>query len=250
MVALAKDRETVSGEKQTDRVFLPRIKDPIPLRPNTAELHVLSRIRDEAHRFAITFHGELRRRRTLRSALADVPGIGARRQRELLRHFGSLKKVREASLEELLGVPGMSRPAAEAVRRFFEEGGGSAGEGGGEAGGGEMPALEQAASPPESAAGEAAVSPAPPSRRRPGRPRRQSTEKAGTSRRTNRTDVMEDAAAAELAALLGEAVAEETVAEPEAGLLQDVAALETEQAAPAVEQAAPETEPDGVETDA
>jgi excinuclease ABC subunit C len=256
VVALAKDRETMSGEKQTDRVFLPRIKDPIPLRPNTAELHVLSRIRDEAHRFAITFHGELRRRRTLRSALADVPGIGARRQRELLRHFGSLKKVREASLEELLAVPGMSRPAAEAVRRFFEEGGGSAGEGGGEAGAGELLAPEPQAPPPERLA-EAAPQATP--RRGRGRPRRQAAEKAGPSRRNNRTDVLEDAAAAELAALLGETSTGDTAAEPEEELLEEAAVRqaaeegEAERANATAEDPGTEdveTEQDGAETDA
>ncbi len=96
-----------------------RAKDPIQLRANTAELFLLARIRDEAHRFAVTFHKKLRRRRTLRSALEDVPGVGARRQRELLRHFGSLKKVRAATAEALAQVPGMSASAAEAVVRYF-----------------------------------------------------------------------------------------------------------------------------------
>ena len=89
------------------------------LRANSAELFVLARIRDEAHRFAITFHKKLRRRRTLRSALEDVPGVGQKRKRELLKHFGSLKKVRVATVEELLRAPGMSRAAAEAVVRYF-----------------------------------------------------------------------------------------------------------------------------------
>ena len=108
-----------SDDRRPDRVFLPRIKDPIPLRPNTAEMHVLSRIRDEAHRFAITFHRSLRTRRTLRSALADIPGVGATRQRELLRHFGSLKGVREATVDQLAAVSGMTRSAAEAVHAFL-----------------------------------------------------------------------------------------------------------------------------------
>ena len=95
-------------------------KDPMKLRPNSAELFLLSRIRDEAHRFAITFHKKLRRRRTLRSALEDVPGVGQKRKRELLKHFGSLKKVRVATVEELLRAPGMSRTAAEAVVRYFQ----------------------------------------------------------------------------------------------------------------------------------
>ncbi len=122
VVSLAKEREDQGGAKQPDRVFLARAKDPILLRANTAELFLLARIRDEAHRFAVTFHKKLRRKRTLRSALEDVPGVGARRQRELLRHFGSLKKVRTATVEALAGVPGMSVTAAEAVIRYFAAG--------------------------------------------------------------------------------------------------------------------------------
>ena len=65
-----------AGDARTpDRVYLPRIKDPVPLRPNTAELYVLSRIRDEAHRFAVTFHKKLREKGTIRSQLAEIPGV-------------------------------------------------------------------------------------------------------------------------------------------------------------------------------
>lgn len=119
VVALAKEREDQAGEKQPDRVFRLNAKDPMKLRPNSAELFLLSRIRDEAHRFAVTFHKKLRRRRTLRSALEDVPGVGQKRKKELLKHFGSLKKVRLATVEELQRAPGMSRAAAEAVVRYF-----------------------------------------------------------------------------------------------------------------------------------
>ena len=87
------------------------------LRQNTSELFLLQRIRDEAHRFAITYHRKLRDRRTLRSALDAVPGVGAGRRRALLRHFGSLKGVREAGLEELTEVPGVSRELAERIQR-------------------------------------------------------------------------------------------------------------------------------------
>ncbi|HEX9102480.1 MAG TPA: excinuclease ABC subunit UvrC [Polyangia bacterium] len=120
VVALAKEREDQGGEKQPDRVFRMNAKDPMKLRPNSAEMFLLSRIRDEAHRFAVTFHKKLRRRRTLRSALEDVPGVGQKRKRELLKFFGSLKKVRAATVEELLQAPGMSRTAAEAVVRYFQ----------------------------------------------------------------------------------------------------------------------------------
>jgi excinuclease ABC subunit C len=119
VIGLAKERDT-SGETLPDRVFLRNRKDPIQLRPNTAELFLLSRIRDEAHRFANTFHRERRKRATLRSSLDDIPGIGQKRRRALLRHFGSLKGIKQASLDDLTAVAGMSRKAAEAVRRFFE----------------------------------------------------------------------------------------------------------------------------------
>jgi excinuclease ABC subunit C len=119
VISLAKEREDEKGEKQPDRVFRMNAKDPIKLRANTSEMFLLSRIRDEAHRFAVTFHKKLRRRRTLRSALEDVPGVGQKRKRELLKHFGALKNVKAASVEELQRAPGMSRAAAEAVVRYF-----------------------------------------------------------------------------------------------------------------------------------
>jgi excinuclease ABC subunit C len=101
--------------KMPDRVFLAHAKDAILIRPNSAEMFILQHLRDEAHRFAVTFHRSQRKRLTLRSALAEIPGIGETRQRALLRHFGSVKKIREASLEDLAGVPGMTRAAATAV---------------------------------------------------------------------------------------------------------------------------------------
>jgi excinuclease ABC subunit C len=121
VIGLAKEREDASSTKHPDRVFLRHIKDPVQLRPNTTELFLLARIRDEAHRFANTFHRQTRRRTTLRSALDDIPGIGSKRRRELLRHFGSLRAIREADVDQLAQVTGMSRRAAEAVRRFFDE---------------------------------------------------------------------------------------------------------------------------------
>jgi excinuclease ABC subunit C len=118
VIGLAKERD-VDGETLPDRVFLRNRKDAIRLRPNTAELFLLSRIRDEAHRFANTFHRDRRKRTALRSSLEDIPGIGQKRRRALLRHFGSLKAIKQASLDELAAAPGMGRKAAEAVLRFF-----------------------------------------------------------------------------------------------------------------------------------
>ena len=87
--------------KSEERVFLPNRKDPIVLPQNSTALFLLVRIRDEAHRFAITYNRELRRRARLRSVLDDIEGIGPVRRRALLRHFGSLRRIRAASAEEI-----------------------------------------------------------------------------------------------------------------------------------------------------
>jgi len=108
-----------SAANRPDRVFLAHGKDPIPIGPTSAEMFVLARLRDEAHRFAVGFHRSLRKRRTLRSVLSGIPGVGPIRQRALLRHFGSLKKVGEATLDELLAVSGMTEAAAGAVHAYF-----------------------------------------------------------------------------------------------------------------------------------
>ncbi len=101
-VSLAKqhvlnDRREKEVVKSEERVFVPRRKDPIVLPKNSTALFLLVRIRDEAHRFAITYNRELRRRARLRSVLDDIEGIGPVRRRALLRHFGSLKRIREAT---------------------------------------------------------------------------------------------------------------------------------------------------------
>jgi excinuclease ABC subunit C len=119
VVGLAKEREDQNDDKQPDRVFLARAKDPIKLRSNSAELFLLARVRDEAHRFAVTFHRKLRKGRTLRSSLEDVPGIGERRRNELIKHFGSVKQIRTASVEAIARAPGMTQAAAEAVWKFL-----------------------------------------------------------------------------------------------------------------------------------
>ena len=121
LVALAKERPgpDAQGEERPDRVFRPGVKDPVRLRPNTAELFLLARARDEAHRFAVTYHKALRRRRALRSGLEDIPGIGPKRRKTLLKELGSLKRVRAATVEELAAVPGMTMKAAENVARYF-----------------------------------------------------------------------------------------------------------------------------------
>jgi excinuclease ABC subunit C len=105
-------------ERTPERVFLPGRKDPIVLRQNSAELFLVTRLRDEAHRFAITFHRKLRRSRNFQSVLEEIPGIGAGRRKALLRTLGSLKRVKEATLEEIGNVEGFGPKAAKAVWDF------------------------------------------------------------------------------------------------------------------------------------
>ncbi len=105
--------------KSVDRVFLPGRKDPLVLRTNSAELFVLQRLRDEAHRFAITFHQKLRRARNFRSVLEEIPGVGEKRRKSLLRHFGSLKRIRAATAEEIAGVEGFPAELARRVEEFL-----------------------------------------------------------------------------------------------------------------------------------
>jgi len=120
VIGLAKERELEAGGAP-DRIFRRNVKDSILLRPNSPELYVLARIRDEAHRFANTFHQARRSKRTLRSELDDIPGIGITRRQRLLKHFGSVRAVRQASLEDLVKAPGMNRKAADAVAQYFAE---------------------------------------------------------------------------------------------------------------------------------
>jgi excinuclease ABC subunit C len=125
-VSLAKqhvlnDRRNREVAKSEERVFLPNRKDPIVLAKNSTALFLLVRVRDEAHRFAITYNRELRRRARLRSMLDDIEGIGPVRRRALLRHFGSLRRIREASLDEIATVKGLNRELAAEIRRHLDE---------------------------------------------------------------------------------------------------------------------------------
>ncbi|MCO1615028.1 excinuclease ABC subunit UvrC [Micromonospora sp. CPM1] len=101
--------------KRLEEVWLPDDEFPVIL-PRTSEaLYLLQRVRDEAHRFAITFHRQRRSKRMTESALDNVPGLGEVRRKALLRHFGSLKRLSGATVEEITEVPGVGRRTAEAI---------------------------------------------------------------------------------------------------------------------------------------
>ena len=101
--------------KRYEEVFLPGRSEPIRLPRNHDALRLLQRIRNEAHRFAISYNRKLRGRRTLSSELADIPGVGPKRQRVLLTRFGSVRALKEATPEELAGVPGFSEASARKI---------------------------------------------------------------------------------------------------------------------------------------
>jgi len=104
MIALAKREE---------EIWLPGETAPLRLPADSPGLHLLERIRDEAHRFALSYHRLLRRKGGIHSLLDEIPGVGNKRKRALLLHFGSVEKLRSASLEELQAVPGISSTLAE-----------------------------------------------------------------------------------------------------------------------------------------
>ena len=106
--------------KQFELLFVPGQKEPIALPRNSPALHLLQRIRDEAHRFAITHHRKRRGKDATKSILDDVPGIGETRRNALLKHFGSLQKIRAASVEEIALAPGMNKAAAEKLQTYLE----------------------------------------------------------------------------------------------------------------------------------
>jgi excinuclease ABC subunit C len=104
-----------------DRVFLPGRKNPVLLKRNSSALFLLQRVRDEAHRFAIGYHRGLRRKERLQSALDSIPGIGSERRKRLLRHFGSVQRVREATVEALAKVHGISPALAAEIKKALGE---------------------------------------------------------------------------------------------------------------------------------
>jgi excinuclease ABC subunit C len=107
--------------KRLEEVWLPGEPDPVVLGRTSEGLYLLQRVRDEAHRFAITYHRQKRSAKMTASALDEVPGLGASRRAALLKHFGSLRKLRSASVDQITAVPGVGRRTAEAVLAALAE---------------------------------------------------------------------------------------------------------------------------------
>ncbi len=112
----------IEGRWQTpERVFLHNVKNPVVLNPGTSELLLLQRVRDEAHRFAIEYHRKVRKQKTMRSGLLDIPGVGSKRMKILLTHFGSLKKLREASAEQIAALPEIPESLAIEIFEYLKK---------------------------------------------------------------------------------------------------------------------------------
>lgn len=125
-IAKSRVKSNVRGkvvERSEERLFLPGRSNPVTLPHGSPALFLLERLRDEAHRFAVTYHRKLRGRSQVDSALTAIPGLGPQRRKALLRHFGSVSKVRAASLDELRAVPGMPEAVARILFEHFHPSG-------------------------------------------------------------------------------------------------------------------------------
>jgi excinuclease ABC subunit C len=120
VIGIAKENHGSIGTHE--EIYL--VGDPQPLiLPRTSQgLYLLQRVRDEAHRFAVTYHRQVRETRTFRSVLDDIPGVGPKRKKALLRHFGSARAIARASVEEIAAVEGMTREVAERVKEHIGSG--------------------------------------------------------------------------------------------------------------------------------
>lgn len=114
------DVPVVGLAKRFEEVFTEGSSEPIILPRNSQSLYLIQRIRDEAHRFAITYHRSLRNKRNLVSVLDNIDGIGPKRRKILMDHFGNLDRIKSASVQEMASLDGMNTPSAEAVYNFFQ----------------------------------------------------------------------------------------------------------------------------------
>jgi excinuclease ABC subunit C len=127
IIGLAKAKEKglkyggISEAKAFERVYKPYEQEAKVLSPTSAAVNLLAAVRDESHRFAITQHRKLRQKKGLASPLDGIEGIGKKRKTQILRHFGSFRAIREASLEDLQKMPGLPKKVAEAIFEKLRE---------------------------------------------------------------------------------------------------------------------------------
>lgn len=125
LVGMAKSRTEgdftdAAVSSSEERFFLPGRSNPVVFHPNSEALKILVNMRDEAHRFAISYHRQLRDDKLFQSRLDQIPGLGEKRKMALLKHFGSIEAIGAANLDELLSVKGMNKKVAEELKNFFD----------------------------------------------------------------------------------------------------------------------------------
>jgi excinuclease ABC subunit C len=113
------DIPTIGLAKENEEIYIPGSPDPIILPRSSQGLYMVQRIRDEAHRFGITYHRKLRSDRTFKSVLDEIPGIGPKRKQALMKHYGSVRAISAASIDDLAALNGMTRDAAEKVKEYI-----------------------------------------------------------------------------------------------------------------------------------
>jgi len=119
---LGRPGEQIIGlAKREEEVFLPGQSEPIILPRNSQALYLIQRVRDEAHRFAVSYHRKLRSRRLTHSMIDEIPGVGPKRRESLLKYFGSLGKIKQATIEELSEVEGISDKTASQIREYLDK---------------------------------------------------------------------------------------------------------------------------------
>ena len=116
---LHEDLNVCSLAKQREEVFLPGERQPLESEPDQLGVALLRRLRDEAHRFAVTFHRQQRGERMKRSRLSDIPGVGPKRVKDLLAHFHSIDAIQLASIDVLCKAPGVGPSMAKQIHEFF-----------------------------------------------------------------------------------------------------------------------------------
>lgn len=108
--------------EEFEQIFIPDVSNPLILPKDSTALHLLQSVRDEAHRFAVTYHRKLRQKDAERSLLDEIPGVGPKRKMDLLRHFGDLTTIKTASLEQIEEVKGINKNLALKIHDFFHQG--------------------------------------------------------------------------------------------------------------------------------
>ena len=107
--------------KRNEEIYIPGFKKPLNTDKNQKGVILLRKVRDEAHRFALSFHRNKRSNRMKRSQLTEIPGVGSTRIRDLLNHFKSVDAIRLAKLEDLLKVKGLGKNTAKEIFKYFHE---------------------------------------------------------------------------------------------------------------------------------